>query len=344
MIKKVVVFFIILLNLFFLSNLAFWSLEKKLSVKEIKIVSLTKLELIFNNDIFVDKELDFFLKHWEIEEDFSNTDGEWKILPISDVKKIDINWNKVYLFPDNKFKNNEEYEIVIISVTDINKNTIESWLDWAIKFTVPADFEEKQKEKIKRILEKRNYRTNKMKKILWEIKKELYDVSDIEFETTMEVEEALKIREKANRKKQEYEAQLKKEEEEKKMEEIRQRKLAEERKKILENRRKKLEEEKKKNQEIARLKEIERLKLEKEKKDLKDSLDREKIKLDSGAYIEEEDLEWRSIDKVNLAWRELDPNQKADDLPEAWTKEYLILIFSLMMGWLFFYYRKEKKA
>jgi len=348
MIKKVVVFFLILLNLFFLSNFAFWSWEEKLSVKEIKVISLNKLELIFNNDIFVDKELYFFLKHWEREEDFSNTDDEWKILAISDVKKIDINWNKIYLFPEDKFKNNEEYEIVIISVTDINKNTIEYWLDWAIKFTVPADFEEKQKEKQKekrkKILEKRNYRKNKMNKVLWEIRKELYYVSDIEFETTMEVEEALKIREKANRKKQEYQNQLEKDEEDKKMEEIRKRKLAEERKKTLENRKKKIEEKNKKNQELARLKEIERLKLEKEKNDLQDSLDRENIKFDSGTSTEEENLEWRSIDKINLAWKELEPNQKADDLPEAWTKEYLILIFSLMMGWLFFYYRKEKKA
>jgi len=181
---------------------------QKLSLDKITVISENKLEITFNNDILIDRELDFFVRKWDNEEYFSNIDENWEIKKSWDLRQISIEWNKVYLLLENKFVNNEEYEIVIISVTDVNYNTIESWLDWAIKFIVPSSFLEDNLEDSSKLLEIREYRTSEMNNVFWEIKNEFYDLSEEEFSEKIENEKNRKLQEKL------------KEEEEKRLEEL----------------------------------------------------------------------------------------------------------------------------
>lgn len=100
------------------------------SIDWVEVLNSKMIKVFFSNDLDVNNTPEFMLSPK------NNKNSELAINNVSFEES-----NQVVLNLQNSMDVSTEYELVAISVTDVNNNTIESWIDWMVTFSSPVEFE-----------------------------------------------------------------------------------------------------------------------------------------------------------------------------------------------------------
>jgi hypothetical protein len=99
------------------------SIENSLSIENIEVIDSNTISVKFNVDIDSTKDYEF-----KIEEKDNN-------LNELTINSVNIEWNYVNLVLGTSLESNKDYTLTVVSLTGINWETIEEWVDWVIDFT-----------------------------------------------------------------------------------------------------------------------------------------------------------------------------------------------------------------
>lgn len=101
----------------------------KFTMNKVEVVSATELKVSFSNDLNVTWTNEFLLTPRD------NKALEVKVLEVKPETSKDL-----VLVLASALDPSKEYELVAVSVTDKSWNSIETWVDWMVSFSTPADF------------------------------------------------------------------------------------------------------------------------------------------------------------------------------------------------------------
>jgi len=98
-----------------------WAINN-LSIDNIEVIDSNSVSVVFNNDIDPTKDIEF-----KIEE--KNND-----LNEISINDISVEWNTVNLVLGSELESNKDYTLTVVSLTWVNWETIDEWVDWVIDF------------------------------------------------------------------------------------------------------------------------------------------------------------------------------------------------------------------
>jgi len=93
-----------------------------LSIDNIEVIDSNSITVTFNSDIDPTKDVEF-----KIEEKNNN-------LNEINITNFVVEWNTVNLVLENALESNKDYTLTVVSLTWINWETIDEWVDWIIDF------------------------------------------------------------------------------------------------------------------------------------------------------------------------------------------------------------------
>lgn len=96
--------------------------SNNLAIEKIKVIDSKNIIVVFNNNIDSTKDVEF-----KIEEKDNN-------LNEIAIDNVSVEWNSVFITLNSDLESNKDYTLTVISLTWVNWETIEEWVNWVIDF------------------------------------------------------------------------------------------------------------------------------------------------------------------------------------------------------------------